>query len=462
MTDVVLISPYEVGRQPFGLSQPAAWLEQAGFSVACLDLSIQRLDPPVLKQARLVGIHLAMHTATRIAVEALPCIRAAAPQAHICAYGLYAPMNFELLRARGVRTVLGGECEPDLLALARRVAAGDRWDQTQPSVNLTKIAFLTPSRSSLPSLGRYAKLLVSGGGTKTMGFVEASRGCKHLCRHCPVVPVYGGHFRIVPVDVVLEDIRNQVAVGAQHVSFGDPDFLNGPAHAKRIVTALHEAFPELTYDATIKIQHIVNSRDMLPLLKETGCLFVTSAAEAVDDEILRYLGKNHTDADFGLAVKLTRQAGIALAPTFVAFTPWISLEGYLALLRRLVELRLVEAVPPIQLAIRLLIPEGSRMLELPGFRDFLEPFEPHILGYPWRHPDPRIDVLHAEIVRLVETADEKGLTRRTTFEEIWRVAHATLNRRAPDLPADLGSEIPRHSEAWYCCAEPTKQQLHAF
>jgi radical SAM superfamily enzyme YgiQ (UPF0313 family) len=462
MMDVVLISPYELGRQPFGLSQPAAWLEQAGFSVACLDLSVQRLDPAVLEQARLVGIHLAMHTATRIAVEALPCIRASAPRAHICAYGLYAPMNFELLRARGVGTVLGGECEPNLLALARGIAAGELRDQAQPSVALSKIDFLTPSRSSLPSLGRYAKLLLPGGGTKTMGFVDASRGCKHLCRHCPVVPVYEGRFRIVPVDVVLEDIRNQVTAGAQHVSFGDPDFLNGPGHAKRVVTALHEAFPKLTYDATIKVQHIVDSRDMLPLLKETGCLFVTSAAEAVNDEILRYLGKNHTDADFGLAVKLMRRAGIALAPTFVAFTPWISLERYLALLRRLVELGLVEAVPPIQLAIRLLVPEGSRLFELPGFRNFLEPFDPDMLGYPWRHADPRVDALQGDIQRLIEVANEQGWSRRTTFEQIWRLAHAALERNAPDLPADLGPEIPRHSEAWYCCAEPTNQQLQAL
>jgi radical SAM superfamily enzyme YgiQ (UPF0313 family) len=460
--EIVLINPYELGRQPFGLSEPAAWLEQAGFSVACLDLSIQRLDPEVLGPARLVGLYLAMHTATRIAVEALPRIRALAPHAYICAYGLYAPMNYELLRSLGVGTVLGGESEPDLLAVAREVASGSQCDRAEPCVNLSKIDFLTPSRSSLPGLSNYAKLLLPDGDTKTMGFVEASRGCKHLCRHCPIVPVYDGRFRVVPVDVVLADVRNQLADGAQHVSFGDPDFLNGPTHAKRVITALHEEFPDLTYDATIKIQHIVNSSDMLPLLKETGCLFVISAVEAVDDEILRHLDKNHTNEDFGLAVQLMRRADLALAPTFVAFTPWTSLEGYLALLRRLVELRLVEAVPPIQLAIRLLIPEGSRLLELPGFRDLLEPFDPDILGYPWRHADARVDVLQTHIQGLVEDADKQGWSRRTTFEKIWHLTHAALGRRPPELPDDLGVEIPHHSEVWYCCAEPTSQQLQAF
>jgi hypothetical protein len=41
-----------------------------------------------------------------------------------------------------------------------------------------------------------------------------------------VVPVYNGVFRIVQRDVVLADIRQQVAMGAEHITFGDPDFFN--------------------------------------------------------------------------------------------------------------------------------------------------------------------------------------------------------------------------------------------
>lgn len=461
---VVLISPYELGRQPFALAQPAAWLKDAGLEVACLDLSLQRLDPQVLEGARLVALYLGMHTATRIAVEALPRIRALAPQAHLCAYGLYAPVNADLLHRLGIDAILGGECEPQLLTLAQEVQAGRRpGADPAPVVNLEKIRFRIPDRSGLPPLKRYTHLMLPDGTTRVVGFAEASRGCKHLCRHCPVVPVYQGRFRIVPIDVVLEDIRQQVAAGAQHLSFGDPDFLNGPTHARKLIHALHREFPALTYDATIKIQHLIEHAALLPELRQTGCLFITSAVESVDDRVLEHLDKHHSGADLDRAVALLEAAGIALAPTFVPFTPWTTLEGYVALLRRLVTLRLVESVPPVQLSIRLLVPAGSHLLKIPGFRERLGDFEPDTLGYPWRHEDPRVDALQEAVQDWAAQAEGQELARRAVFRHIWELAHAALGIPAPALPQDgFGMVIPRLSEAWYCCAEPTRQQLRSF
>ncbi|HLE36764.1 MAG TPA: radical SAM protein, partial [Candidatus Acidoferrales bacterium] len=346
----VLINPYELGRQPFALAEPAAWLKRADFEVACIDLSLQKLDPLTLAGASLVALYVGMHTATRIAVEAIPRIKVLASGAHLCVYGLYAPMNEVLLRGLGIGTVLGGEFEPGLLSLAERLRSTRRNGiQSEPLINLSRIEFLTPDRTGLPPLARYAHLQLPDGSSKVVGFAEGSRGCKHLCRHCPVVPVYQGKFRIVPVDVVMADIRSQVAMGAQHISFGDPDFFNGPTHALKLVTALHAEFPGATFDAVIKVQHLIDHAELLAELKRCGCLFITAAVEAVDDRILEYLDKNHTAADFGRAVALLRQADIAFAPTFVAFTPWTTLEGYVELLQRLIDLDLVESVPPIQL-----------------------------------------------------------------------------------------------------------------
>jgi radical SAM superfamily enzyme YgiQ (UPF0313 family) len=408
-----------------------------------------------------------MHTATRIALEALPRIKRLAPNAHLCVYGLYAPMNEALLRSLGVGTVLGGELEPALVSLGRRLradgtAGGTPTTQSEPVVSLGRVAFVMPDRSGLPKLSRYAHLVLPDGSTRVAGFAEGSRGCKHLCRHCPVVPVYEGKFRIVPADVVMEDIRQQVEEGATHISFGDPDFFNGPTHGLRLARALHAAFPEVTFDATIKIQHLIDHAGLLPELRRSGCLFVTSAVEAVDDDILRYLDKNHGSRDFDRAVALTREAGIALAPTFVAFTPWTTLEGTLALLERLVELQIVESVPPVQLTLRLLVPEGSYLLKLPGFEEKLRAFDPALLGYPWVHHDPRVDRLQQRLQSEVARCEKRGLARREVFAALWRMAHEAAGRPAPDLARNLGSPIPRLSEAWYCCAEPTEQQLQSF
>lgn len=458
----VLINTYELGRQPFGIAQAAAWLRDAGHEVVCLDLAVQPLEQERLADADLVALHVPMHTATRIAVEALPRIRAMAPNARLCAFGLYAPVNESLFRELDVDTVLGGEFEPGLTALAERIARGDPSPQPDPVINLAKIPFLSPDRAGLPPLTRYASLILPDGGSKTLGFTEASRGCKHLCRHCPVVPVYEGRFRVVPVAVVMADIRAQVAAGARHISFGDPDFLNGPTHALRVVRAFHREFPELSYDVTVKVEHIVNSGEVLAELKQTGCLFVTTAVESVDERILACLDKGHTRADFEQAVAMLRRAGIAMAPTFVPFTPWTTLAGYVELLDALVALRLVENVPPVQLSIRLLVPQGSYLFRVPGFEALVEPFDRGMLGYPWRHRDPRVDALQKEVHALVERAEGENEPRRQTFEAIYRCAYARLGKIPPALPADLGSPIPRHSEAWYCCAEPTDRQLAAF
>jgi len=457
---IVLINPYEIGRQPFGLAQPAAWLKQAGCEVRCCDLSIQKLDAALFEGAGLVAIYVAMHTATRIALEALPKIKALAPQAELCIYGLYAPMNADLFRSLGVKTIFGGEFEPGLVSLAQRLMNNDTEEQVEPSVCLDKINFILPDRSGLPSLSNYAKLVLPDGETRTVGFAESTRGCKYFCRHCPVVPVYQGQFRVIPRDIVLEDIRRQVSAGARHISFGDPDFFNGPGHALKIVQGLHAEFPEVTYDATIKIEHIVNHPEEIRALRATGCLFIISAVEAVDDTILDTLDKGHTRADFEQALAFTRETGIDLLPTFVAFTPWTTLAGYRELLQAIVDLQLVESVAPVQLSIRLLIPQGSYLLKLDNLSGVLSDFDPKLLGYRWANPDPRVDILQHDIQTWVFRAEEQGLDRKDIFQGIRELAYRASGLETPSLPVDcIGNPVPRLSENWYCCAEPTCEQL---
>lgn len=460
---VVLINPYEIGRQPFGLAQPVAWLEREGCSVACLDLSIQKLDQAVLEDADLIALYVPMHTATRIAAEAIPKIRTLSPDASLCVFGLYAPMNADLFTSLGVRTILGGEVEPGMVSLIRRLKAGADHAQVEPIINLEKIGFIAPDRSKLPPLEKYAQLIMPDESRKTVGFGETTRGCKYLCRHCPVAPVYNGTFRVIPEKIVLDDIRNQIGQGATHISFGDPDFFNGPGHALRIVRKLHAEFPEITYDATIKIEHIVNYPDEIRALKETGCLFIVSAVESVDDQILEYLDKGHTREDFIQSLEFLRETGIAMSPTFVAFNPWTTLDGYRDLLQHIYNLRLIESVAPVQLAIRLLIPQGSFILDLDGLDEVISDFDPVTLGYKWINPDSRVDTLQAAVMAWVMKAEADNMPRYDIFHGVWELAHQHSNLPVPVLSGDVsGESIPRLSENWYCCAEPTSEQLASF
>ena len=452
---ILLISTYELGRQPFGLVSPAAWLRTAGHEVACFDLTRQELDEPSVRAAEAIAIYLPMHTATRLAAKLIPKLRRENPSARICCYGLYASMNATYLQSLGVEKLIGGEFESELVAwVSGSVAATDR-----VAVSLERLKFQLPDRTGLPPITKYAHLVLPDGGYRVVGSTEASRGCKHLCRHCPIVPVYKGAFRIVPRDVVMEDVRRQISAGARHISFGDPDFFNGIGHAVPLLEEFSREFSGVTYDVTIKIEHLRKHKDLLPKLRDTGCLFVISAVESVSDEILQRLDKGHTRADFIAVARNFRELGLTLHPTFVPFTPWTTMEGYLDLLRVVQEEELVENVAPVQLAIRLLIPEGSRLLELEEVRKTVAAFDAESLVYPWKSSDSRLDLLGARIQEIASASDAAKSSRSKTFEAIWCVAHDAAGLRAPELKTDAVRPVPFLSEPWYCCAEPTKDQL---
>jgi hypothetical protein len=177
-----------------------------------------------------------------------------------------------------------------------------------------------------------------------------------------------------------------------------------------------------------------------------------NAIIAVDDAILARFDKRHTRADFIRAVELLRAVGLALNPTFVAFTPWTTRQGYVELLELIWKLGLVEHIAPIQYAIRLLIPAGSRLLELPEVRELIGRFEEAALAYPWAHPDQRMDQLYREVLRAVKVRR----SRQDAFYAVWQLAQEAIEETA-GRPKQLasgwaaaGKPIPHLSEPWYC------------
>ncbi|MGY8999427.1 MAG: CUAEP/CCAEP-tail radical SAM (seleno)protein [Rhodospirillales bacterium] len=458
---VLLLSTYDLGHQPYSLASPAAKLTSIGASVTCNDLAVDSLNEEAVRGADMIGLYLQMHTATRLSVALLPRLKELNPNAHIAFYGLYAPLNADYLKTIGGDSFIGGEFEDGLVEICNNLSNGE----LPLSLNLTSTKrqnFDRPLRDDLPNLNQYAHLIMGDGTTKIVGYTEASRGCKHKCRHCPVVPVYQGRFRIIPADLVLADIRQQIKKGAQHISFGDPDFLNGPRHAMDIVSALHNEFPDISFDATIKVEHLLKHKDLLPTLKKTGCLFITTAVESVEEEILILLDKGHTQVDFKLVAKIISDNGLTISPTFVPFTPWTTKKGFMHLLDTILELGLIENVAPIQLAIRLLIPNQSYLLQLQEIQPYLQGYNQEALSYRWRNADESVEELCTIVQQIVETGAAKDHTRFETFKALYSAtlsANGQSITNLPDLNALPGIAIPSMSEPWFCCAEPTQEQL---
>src|SRR5260370_5830602 len=162
--NIVLISTYELGRQPVGLASPAAWLRKRGHVVVMLDLARQSLDEATIADAHLLCVYLPMHTATRLAAQLIPQLLKQNPSAHLCCYGLYAPMNVEYLRALGVITILRCEFQEALVQLAERLSANGMQPPAQPSdsqISIARLPFDVPDRSATPAMEKYGILLVS-------------------------------------------------------------------------------------------------------------------------------------------------------------------------------------------------------------------------------------------------------------------------------------------------------------
>jgi radical SAM superfamily enzyme YgiQ (UPF0313 family) len=455
---VLLISCYELGHQPLHAASAGAFLRAAGHEVSAVDLSVQSLGEADLDAPELVAIAVPMHTAMRLAVPVARALRARrGADVRIVLFGLYAPLCGPALEAGLVDALLGGEYEQALVGLA------DGHPDPRVIV-LDRLRFPLPARDLLPPLDLYTRLLVNGEERLT-GYVEATRGCVHHCRHCPVPAVYDGRIRVWQRDVLVDDVARLWDDGMRHLTFGDPDFLNAVPHAMAVARAVHQRCPELTFDITTKVEHILEHADVVAELRDLGLLFIVSAVESTSPRVLELLDKGHSADDALEALRICRSLGVELRPSLLPFTPWSTLRDQIDLLDMIAANELVDSVDPVQLSIRLLVPPGSLLLALPEMREHLRGYDSTGFSHLWQHPDPVMDTLQTEIAALVAADADAGAPPRSTHAAIRRLTARAASASGlpwPDagttLPPERGAP-PRLSEPWFCCAEPTTAQL---
>jgi radical SAM superfamily enzyme YgiQ (UPF0313 family) len=430
---VLLISTYEQGHQPLGIAAPAAALIAAGHTVAALDLAVESVSSERLQAAAanadLIGISAPMHTAARLGIRIARQLEQFSDR--IVFYGLAA----NSMRDLGLGRAISGDTDLQLV----RLANGE--DAFQVPI-FDRESRLTPDRSILPPIDQYARYRDASGASHLAGHVEATRGCAHRCTHCPLTPIYAGRLRLNGAETVLADIDQLVAAGADHITIGDPDFLNAPELAMELLRAASVKRQSITFDATIKVEHLIAHQRLLPEMAELGVTFITSAFESVDDRLLQTLDKGHTATDLDRALALVEQAGIALRPTWLPFTPWTLADHFLALLEFVETRGLVGLTPPVQLGLRLLVPADSPLVEPMREMDSLVSYDTDGLTWIWCHDDPRMDALQNEIASMAE--------RQASFAEIKEAACRALDREPwPDAPV-RHVHRPGLTEDWFC------------
>lgn len=438
--NILLISTYELGHQPLHVASPAAALMANSHQVKAVDTFIDPLDMADVAWADGVAISVPMHTAMRLGLDVAASIRSAHPATPLCLYGLYAAVGSDRTLGELVDRVIAGEYEEALVDWAESFGTGS-------STSLAKTAFHVPARQLLPPLDRYARLSVDG-TTRIAGYVEATHGCRHRCGHCPIPALYDGMFRVVSDDVVKADIDQLVAMGATHITFGDPDFFNGPHGAMRLLESVHRAHPSLTFDITVKVEHILGQAALWPKVAELGVVFVVSAFETTNDEILTILDKGHTAADMEGAIDIMRSAGIEIRPSWMPFTPWTTIDDVVDMFRFVAKHDL--AMDPIQFAIRLLIPDGSVLLDRDELTPHLGAYRSDVLSHDWTAIDPSIDDLAQTFAKHVDHAQADGQTDEHVIADLWAMALDAAGLDHEPLPLGSFEGRPRLTESWFC------------
>jgi radical SAM superfamily enzyme YgiQ (UPF0313 family) len=424
-------------------------LAAGGHAVETIDVAVEALDEQAVRRADAVAISVPMHTAMRLALTVARRVKTTSPDTPVALYGLYAAVNADRTTDGLVDRVVAGEYEDELVTWLDEIERGGPAGESV-RIDLGRTRFTTPVRTSLPPLDRYARLSIDG-EERLVGAVEASHGCIHRCRHCPLPALYDGRMRIVDPEVVLADIGQQVAAGARHITFGDPDFLNGPHHALRIVRAMRDRFPGVTYDITVKVEHILRHADLWPELAP-GLAFVVSAFETTNDRILDILDKGHTAAEMGGAVHLLRSHGVEIRPSWMPFTPWTAVDDLVDILDFIARHDLAGNVDPVQLSIRLLVPDGSLLLDSPEMQQHLGAYDPEALSWTWTPEHSATDVLQRSLAAIAANGADAGEQPDTTFARMWRTIVETAGRDPEREPLPMGATAgrPRMTEPWFC------------
>ena len=350
---ILLLSFYDLGKQPKIISELYQKLNNGTNEIDIVDYSVEEKTLN-LKNYDALGVYASMHTASVLAEEYL---RNKDLPNKLFVFGLYAKVFKEMFQ----------NCE-----IIQNLDNADLESLLNVQLNEEySFKHSVPDRTVLPSITDYSHI-VDGSNNLIAGSVETTYGCKHECTHCPVPIEFNGTFKTFGTDKILKDVSNQVEAGAKHISFNDPDFFNGPKHALKILEALNIEHPDLTYDSTIKVEHILKYPDYFKELKNLNMLFVISAFETTNDKVLNILKKNHSSLDLNSAVEFSLSHSIDIRPTWMPFSPWTEKQDLPNIIKLIEEYRLRETVDPIQLTIKLLVPKNSLILNDPDINNYLE------------------------------------------------------------------------------------------
>ena len=435
---ILLTSFYDLGKQPKIIAEIVDRYNSSEIDFDFFDFSVedQNID---LENYDVLGIYAPMHTATILSIE---YIKDKKLPNKMFTFGLYGSVLEDFNSS--IRYIK--DIESDELSLFLEIN-----DDHQFSLKNN-----IPNRQIFPDISNYAHL-VDGSNNLIAGSVETTYGCKHSCTHCPVPISFNGSFKTYSLEKIVSDVENQVKQGAKHISFNDPDFFNGPIHALKILESLNEKFPSITYDSTIKVEHIIKYKKYFKELSSLNMVFVISAFETTNDLVLSILEKNHTSHDLNNSIEISQDFGIDIRPTWMPFSPWTELNDLSNIVKLIEKYELRETVDPIQLTIKLLIPKHSLIIKKPEINKYLGNYEKNSLSFKWEYENNDVEKLQSSLFDFILNNSE--LDEHKQYLGMVNIIEKCTDTKLLTNSSYDFKNVPKLSETWFCCAEPSNIQL---
>jgi radical SAM superfamily enzyme YgiQ (UPF0313 family) len=243
----------------------------------------------------------------------------------------------DLLRSRGIKTVLGG-VHPTVLPEeskkhADAVVIGEAepvWSEVIKDFRHHRLKSfykgqVPPDLKNLP-IPKRNLLQFPNRALISFSTVQTSRGCPHNCSYCSVTRVYGGKYRKRPVAEIIKELN--MLKNSKHLVpnlfsscqdwlffFLDDNLFTDSRYVKELLRKLQPLKKKWYSQAPISV---AKDMELLKLAKLAGCLILAIGFESVVRDSLTQVNKTFNNPDFYYdAVKRIHGAGIMVGASFV-------------------------------------------------------------------------------------------------------------------------------------------------
>lgn len=205
--------------------------------------------------------------------------------------------------------------------------------RTIPIMNLDDIPF--PSWDIFP-IEKYANCIrpVGADPTNKTFPVITSRGCINRCHFCYRME---RGIRLRSVENIFEELKMLNArYDITYFHFRDEMFIPNKKRIEEFASMLGKLKVPVKYDCMARVE-LAKDKEILKILRDSGCKFLNLGLESLDQEVLNLMGKNVAVKDNYNAVENTIEMGIHPGLNFIWGNPGDSKKSLINIVKFLIK-----------------------------------------------------------------------------------------------------------------------------